>query len=398
MQKKYIELLLKRCLCIEEGTPLFIHYNKLNKDFVNALVEYAKNMGITDIYLDEEDSEYLHDLLNKLSLEEIENHEAFNCKCWDEYAKKGAAFLMLDTTIPKLMEDIDSEKIAKSSFVRRKTKPVYKEKQLKSLIPWCIAALPNEEWAKDLFPKSDNKLEEFWNTIADICMLNSDNPIENWNNLLEKQKKTIKYLNELEIKKLYYKNELGTDFEIELSEKALWKGACTGKWIVNLPSYEVFTTPDYKTANGIVYSSMPLLYNGKEIKDFYLEFKNGKVTNFDAKEGKDILKEIINSDELSSYLGEVALVNYDSPISKTNLIFKNTLFDENASCHLALGSGFIECIKDSKNLEQEELEKLGVNFSKNHVDFMIGTKDLIIEADTNKGKITIMKDGNLVIN
>ena len=143
---------------------------------------------------------------------------------------------------------------------------------------------------------------------------------------------------------------------------------------------------------------MPLLYNGKEIKDFYLEFKNGKVSNFDAKEGKDILKEIINSDELSSYLGEVALVNYDSPISKTNLIFKNTLFDENASCHLALGSGFIECIKDSKNLEQEELEKLGVNFSKNHVDFMIGTKDLIIEADTNKGKIVIMKDGNLVIN
>ena len=203
MQKKYIELLLKRCLCIEEGTQLFIHYNKLNKDFVNTLVEYAKNMGITDIYLDEEDSEYLHDLLNKLSLEEIESHEAFNCKCWDEYAKKGAAFLMLDTTIPKLMEDIDSEKIAKSSFVRRKTKPVYKEKQLKSLIPWCIAALPNEEWAKDLFPKSDNKLEDFWNTIADICMLNSDNPIENWNNLLEKQKKTIKYLNELEIKKLY---------------------------------------------------------------------------------------------------------------------------------------------------------------------------------------------------
>lgn len=398
MQKKYIELLLKRCLCIEEGTPLFIHYNKLNKDFVNALVEYAKNMGITDIYLDEEDSEYLHDLLNKLSLEEIESHEAFNCKCWDEYAKKGAAFLMLDTTIPKLMEDIDSEKIAKSSFVRRKTKPVYKEKQLKSLIPWCIAALPNEEWAKDLFPKSDNKLEDFWNTIADICMLNSDNPIENWNNLLEKQKKIIKYLNELEIKKLYYKNEIGTDFEIELSEKAFWKGACTGKWIVNLPSYEVFTTPDYKTANGIVYSSMPLLYNGKEIKDFYLEFKNGKVSNFDAKEGKDILKEIINSDELSSYLGEVALVNYDSPLSKTNLIFKNTLFDENASCHLALGSGFIECIKDSKNLEQEELEKLGVNFSKNHVDFMIGTKDLIIEADTNKGKIVIMKDGNLVIN
>lgn len=398
MQEKYIELLLKRCLCVEKNTPLFIHYNKLNKDFVEKLVKYAKKLGITDIHWDEEDSKYVHNLLNSLSLEEIEKHDEFNCKIWDEYAEKNAAFLMLDTEIPSLMEDIDSEKLAKSAYVRRTTKPLYKEKQLKSLIPWCIAALPNEFWAKDLFPNSKNPLQDFWNSIADICMLNDDNPIESWNSFLEKQTKNIEYLNNLKIKKLYYKNNLGTDLEIELSDKAIWSGASTGKWIVNLPSYEIFTTPDYKKTNGKVYSSMPLIYNGKEINEFYLEFKDGKVVDFDAKEGKDILKEIINGDKLSSYLGEAALVNYDSPISNTNLIFKSTLFDENASCHLALGSGFVECIKDAKDATQEELEKLGVNSSKNHVDFMIGTKDLSIEADTNKGKITIMKDGNLVIN
>lgn len=397
MQEKYIELLLKRCLCVDESTPLFVHYNKLNKDFANKLVEYAEKLGISDIYLEEEDSDKIHDMLNQLRLEEIEKCNAFNCKKWDEYAEKNAAFLMLDTEIPSLMEDIDSDKLAKSAYVRRTTKPIYIEKQLKSLIPWCIAILPNEYWAKDLFPDSKNPLKEFWDAIAKVCMLNDDNPIESWNNMLKEQTKNIEYLNGLEIKKLYYKNSLGTNLEIELSEKAIWKGASTGKWIVNLPSYEIFTTPNYKKTKGKVYSSMPLMYNGKEINDFYLEFKDGKVVDFYAKEGKDILKEIINSDNLSSYLGEVALVNYDSPISNTNLVFKSTLFDENASCHLALGSGFVECIKDAKNIDKEELDKLGVNLSKNHVDFMIGTEDLLIEADTNKGKITIMKDGNLVV-
>jgi len=397
MQEKYIELLLKRCLRIDECKSLFINYNVINKDFVEKIVKYAKTLGVENIYLDEEDSNYIHDVLVNTKVEEIDKHEAFNSHMWDEYAKKDAAFLMLDAEIPHVMDDVSSEALAKSAFAKRNTKPIYKEKQLNSEIAWCIAAVPNIYWAKDIFEKSENPLEEFWNILSKMCMLDKENPIEEWDKLLNKQKDLIDKLNNLEIKKLHYKNDLGTDLTIELNENALWQSASSGKWIVNMPSYEIFTTPDYRKTNGIVYSSKPLIYNGKVIDEFNLTFKDGKVVDFDAKSGKDILKEIINGDELSAYLGEAALVDYDSPISNTNKVFKSTLFDENASCHIALGNGFLECIKDGDKLSKEELKELGVNFSKNHVDFMIGTKDLLIEAETKDGLVTIMENGNLTI-
>lgn len=397
IEEKYIELLLKRCLKVDETSSLFINYNKVIKKFVNKLVKYAKKLGINDIYLDERDLNNEHKVLSEINIEDISKHEIFNSKIWDEYAKKGAAFLLLDSDIPSLMDDIESEKIAKASYNRQITKPIYKEKQMNSHIPWCIAAVPNEYWAKDLFPDSKTPVEDFWHVLADICMLNDENPISSWNKQLKKQAENINILNNLKIKKLYFKNSLGTNLEIELLQDALWQSASTGKWIVNLPSYEIFTSPNYKKTNGIVYSSKPLVYNGKVIDKFHLEFENGKVKNFDAKKGKNILQEIINTDELSSYLGEVALVNYDSPISNTKMIFKSTLFDENAACHLALGSGFPECIKDASKYDSKELEAIGLNSSKNHVDFMIGTKDLSVEAETENGKIIIMKDGNLVI-
>lgn len=396
-EEKYIKLLLEGCLKVNSETPLFVNYIKYNKPFVKKVVKYAEQLGLKDIYLKEKDPRYEHDLLLNIDLNDIEKSDYFDSSDWDEYAKKDAAFLLLESEIPNLMDDIDSEKISKASYTRQITKPIYKEKQLKSLIPWCIAAVPNEYWAKELFPKSDNPLEEFWDVLVDICMLKGENPIASWNKHLKYQAKNAKILNDLKITKLYLKNNLGTDLEIELPKDALWQSASSNKWTVNMPSYELFSTPNYKKTNGIVYSSKPLLYNGKLIEKFYLRFEKGKVVEFDAKKGKDVLEEILKTDELSSYLGEVALVNYDSPISNTNMIFKSTLFDENASCHLALGSGFLECLKDGENYNSDELNKIGINSSKNHVDFMIGTKDLTIEAETKDGKITIMKDGNLVL-
>jgi len=397
LEEKYIKLLLKRCLQLNKKNPLFINYNKVNKDFVDKTVDFAKKLGINDIYLDEKDSNYEHDLLNKLSKEEIENHEYFDCKIWDEYAKKDAAFLLLDTEIPNLMDDIDSEKLALASLVKLKSKPIYRDKQLKSLIPWCIAAVPNEAWAKEILPGSNSPIQEFWKILADICMLNETDPIASWNKQLSLQAKNIKKLTEMNIKKIHIKNNLGTNLELELPDNALWQSACSGKWIVNLPSYEIFTTPDYRKTRGVVYSSKPLTYTGKVIDEFYLKFEDGKVVDFGAKEGKDVLEEIIKGDNLSAFLGEIALVNYDSPISNTNMVFKSTLLDENAACHLALGSGFVECIKDGSKLDDKKLDKLGVNSSKNHVDFMVGTKDLLVEVETKDGTIAIMENGNLVI-
>lgn len=396
MEEKYIELLLKGCLKVSKNTPLFISYDKLCSSFVDKIVSFATNLGLNDIYLDMIDSYEEHDILLNSTNKEIENNPLFDCSNWDKYAKKNAAFLMLVSEFPNLMSDIDPAKMAIASKKRRDTKPYYRDAQMKGDLPWCIACVPNEFWAKDIFPDSDNPVEEFWSILAKICMLNEKDPITTWNKFLTEQTKIQEKLNSMQITKLHYTNSLGTDLEVGISKDALWNGASNGKYIVNMPSYEVFTSPIYNKTNGIVYSSKELIYNGLEIKDFYLKFKDGKVIDYDAKKGKDILKEIIESDKNTCYLGEVALVNYNSPISLTNLVFKSTLLDENAASHLALGSGFNECLKNANNYTKDELQEMGLNQSSNHVDFMIGTKDLNVEAETKDGIVTIMKDGNLI--
>lgn len=396
VENAYIELLLKRCLKVNKNTPLFISYPKIISNFASKVLAYAKKLGIEDIYLDEKNSYYIHDRLQEMSLKEIEKSDLFNSKIWDEYAKKDAAFLMLESEIPNLMDDISADKVSLSAQTKLFTKPIYRKRQLNGEIPWCIACVPNIKWARDIF-SGDEPLKEFWRVLASICMFDEGNAIERWDKQLADVANLQEKLNNLKITKLYYKNSLGTDLEIGLSDKALWSSAASGKWIVNLPSYEIFTSPDYHLTNGIVYSSRPLIYSGKVIDEFYIKFKDGKAVEYDAKEGLDTLKGIIEGEEFMAFLGEVALVNYDSPISNTNTVFKSTLIDENASCHLALGGGFTECIKNSDNMSEEELQVVGLNNAKNHVDFMIGTKDLTIEADTLDGRITIMKNGNLVL-
>lgn len=397
MREKYIKLLLERCLGIKKGMALFINYNKINERFVKEVVKYAQSLGVDDIYLDTIDDYERHEYLKNSKVEDINEYGPYNASKWDEYAKKDAAFLMLCSEIPGLMKDIEAEKISKAVQISMSTKKIYKDKQLKSEIPWCIACIPNKLWAEKILPNSKRPLEKFWKVLYKICMIDKEDPIKCWNEYLDKQAKMQEKLNKLKITKLYYKNSLGTDLEIKLTERSIWASASSEKWLVNIPSYEIFTSPDRKGTNGIVYSSKPLIYNGKVIDKFYIKFKNGQVTEVKAKKGQDILEGIINDNKGANMLGEVALVDYNSPISNTNLVFESTLIDENAACHIALGSGFMECISNSKKLDEKELQKIGLNISDTHVDFMIGTSDLTIEADTNKGHIILMENGNIII-
>ena len=399
-EKKYIKLLLERCLNFNKSKSLLISYDKVNKSFVDNVVEYAKTLGVNDIYLDEDDINTTKEKLENLTLDEIEQDPYFDKTIWDEYAKKNASFLMLETEFPNELEDIDPLKIAKAKYINRTTRELFRKKEASNEIPWCIAALPNEKWARSIFPNEDNAYEKLYEVILNMCMVDKEDPIKGWNEHLNKLKKLSTKLTDLKITKLHYKNSLGTDLTIELPSDVIWNSAAGSEdsnMLVNMPSYEIFTSPNYLKTNGIVYSAKPLIYGGGKIDDFYIEFKDGKVVNYDAKKGKEILKQIIESDENSCYLGEVALVNNNSPISNTNLVFGTTLFDENASCHLALGDGFPDSIKDGLTMTKEELLGKGINQSKNHVDFMIGTKDLEIKAETKEGSILIFENGNFVI-
>ncbi len=399
MEEKYINLLLNRCINFDKSKSLLISGDKINEKFINKVINKVKEMGIDDIYIDLEDINITHDKLLNSSLEEIEKDSYFDKSIWDKFAEKDATFIMFDTEFPHIMDDIDSSKITKAKEINRKTRPLFRKKESTMQISWCIIALPNEIWAKDLFPNDKNAYEKLENLIYNCCMVNTDNPIESWNNLLKRNEDLANKLNSLKIEKLHYTNSLGTDLEIEMPKNHIWVSAGSegGNSIVNMPTYEIFSSPNYQGVNGIVYNALPLVYGGGLIDNFYIKFKDGKVVDFDAKVGKEILKGIIESDEHSCYLGEVALVNNDSPISNTNVVFGTTLFDENASCHLALGDGFPECIENGLNMDKESLLKHGINQSSNHVDFMVGTPDLEIEAETKNGKVKIFTKGNFSI-
>ncbi len=400
LMEKYAKTILEVCLKVDVDKPLFISANLERLDFVRIVEKIAYEKGIKDIYFDLSDSIIKHDGLKYLSLEELKEHQYWNKDKWNEYAKKGAAFLMLASETPGLMSDIDPKKLSDISMYAFETRKEFDDLRDKQITPWCIAAVPTESWAKEVFPKSSNPLEELWMKIFEACALTEDEPETLWQSKIEKLKTRAQKLNDLKIKKLIYKNNKGTDFEIELLDKTIW---CSGKTtlqngkeiLVNFPTEEIFTSPDYRTANGIVYSSKPLMYHDVKIDNFWMKFENGKVVDFDAESGKETLKEMIYSSENSDYLGEVALVPNDSPISNTNIVFCETLFDENAACHLALGDSFQECYEGGPDMTKEELNELGLNKCLNHVDFMIGTKDLYIKGITKNGEeIIIFNEGN----
>lgn len=398
LMRKYARVLLESCLKVEENQPLFVSFNVERLDFVRLVSEEAYKLGIKDIYFDMSDPYLKHSALKSLEVEDLKKLTFWNKEMWNVYAKKHAAFLMLASETPGLMKDIEPKKITEMTRYAYETRKEFESYRDKSELAWCIAAVPTKAWADVIFKDKDNSVELLWNKIFEICSITEEDPVKIWNDKLDLLKKRADKLNEKNFKTLIYKSSK-TDFKIDLPENHRWGSGCeklvNGKEVlVNFPTEEVFTSPDCKSAEGIVYSSKPLEYQGVILDNFSIEFKDGVVTNFSAEQGEETLKEMINICENSNMLGEVALVPYDSPISNTNMVFLETLYDENAACHLALGDSFPECINE-KGTKKELFEKYNMNNSDSHVDFMIGTKDLNIKGITHDNKeIDIFINGN----
>ena len=400
LKKKYANVLLKNCLRIKKGESLFISFNAERLDFVRIVASVAYGMGVTEIYFDIVDPYLKHDALKNLSVEDLKKLTFWNRSKWNEYAKKNASFLMLASENPGLNADIDVEKTKELVKYSNETRKEFDDMRDKSMLAWCIAAVPTLSWATTLFPHSDNPLDELWMKIFEICEINKDNPEDIWDKKIKALDDRAKKLNEYQFKTLNYKNSLGTDFSVELPCNHIW---ATGREMLqsgrevlcNFPTEEIFTSPDYRTATGIVYASKPLSYQDNIIENFSIRFENGKAVEIKAEKGEDILKALINTCDNADFLGEVALVEYDSAISKSGMVFLETLFDENAACHIALGDSFPECIKDGPTTSKDELYKLGLNKCDNHVDFMIGTSDLSITGITHDNKvIKVFENGN----
>lgn len=396
---KYAKLLLTKGLCINPNQPLVVNAPIEAIDFIRILTKVACELNVKDIYYDWYDNELKHTQLLYFNEDDIKKSRFWNKSIYDEYAKHDAAFLFLISADDDIMNDIASKKLKTASSHSLQTRKLYREMQQNNQIDWCIAGVSTENWGKIVYPNAKNPKEELWETIFNICLVNTDNPEQEWNKKMSNNHLMCEKLTKLNIKKLHYESKNGTNFTVELPQGAIWCGGSShikGRDpIVNLPTEEVFTTPNKYTTNGIIYSSLPLVHSGIIIKDIKLEFVNGKITKYSASKGEDELKNIITMDEESSMLGELALVDKNSKIATSNILFYETLYDENASCHIAVGRGFKECLSNGENYTSEELKLIGYNNSKNHVDIMIGTNDLNITAITYDNKeILIFKNGS----
>ena len=318
------------------------------------------------------------------------------------YAKEGACFLSISASDPELLKDVDPKKVATFRKASSIASREFSSRLMSNENAWSIVSIPTVGWAKKVFPNvsEDEAVEKLWDAIFKIVRVDSQDPVKAWEEHKNTLKKNMDFLNSKRFKSLHYTNSLGTDLIIQLPEKHLWAGGAEftqdgTEFIANMPTEEIFSMPKKTGVNGKVVSSMPLNYGGNLINNFSLTFKDGKVVDFSAEEGYETLKNLLDTDEGAKYLGEVALVPYNSPISNSNIIFFNTLYDENASCHLAFGKAYSLCIKDGEKMSEEELLKEGANDSLTHVDFMIGTKDLQITGTTyDNEKFDIFVNGN----
>jgi aminopeptidase len=301
---------------------------------------------------------------------------------------------------PDGLKGVNTTKMAKAMQSSRKVIKPYRDK-IEGGHQWTIAAIPGKKWAKKLFPelRTNQAVEKLWEEILKAARA-TDDPVKAWQDHNRDLRERCAYLNGLGIEKLVYKAGNGTDFTVGMIPEGRFAGGSEIsrqgiEFNPNMPSEECFISPDRKTAEGIVYASKPLCYNGILIEDFWIRFHEGKAIEWHAEKNNDLLTELINMDEGAAYLGECALVPYDSPISQSGILFYNTLFDENAACHLALGFGFPDCIEGGLEMSLDGVHALGVNDSMVHEDFMIGTADLSIDAMCRDGRtVAIFRDGN----
>ena len=398
--KKYANLIAKCGVNVQKGQEVFITAELDQPEFVKMVVEECYKAGAAKVTVD-----WAYQPLTKLNVryckpDVLGKMEKWQLEKWEHQAEVLPCKIYLMSEDPDGLAGVNQKKYAAAMASRSKAiKPI--RNRMENKYQWCIAAVPGKGWAKKVFPgeRASVAMEKLWEAILSTSRVNDD-PIEAWNQHNANLASRCEYLNGLGMKELKYKASNGTDFRVGLLPNAIFMAGgeeTLGRGVYynpNIPTEEVFTSPRKGDADGIVYSSKPLSYGGQLIDKFSIKFENGKITEVKAEKNEELLRELVNMDEGASFLGEVALVPYSSPINESGLLFYNTLFDENAVCHLAFGRGFTNVIKGYENYTEAELHEMGINDSITHEDFMIGTADLSITAVCEDGKeIAIFKDG-----
>ena len=404
--KEYAKLLVEVGVNIQKGQNLVIACPVECAWFARLCAQAAYDAGCREVVMDWKDDalvrmKYLH------AAEDVfDTVPAWRADFCNGSAREGAAHLFIAAEDPENLKGVDQDRITRSQRSTGKAIEDFRRLQMSNGFPWCIASVPIPSWAKKAFPdKSEEEaMSRLWAAILSAVRIDGrGDAVERWRQHLDTLGVRVDKLNELDLESLHYTNSLGTDLVIHLPEDHVWTGgngvAASGvPFIANIPTEEIFTAPLREGIDGVVYASMPLAHDGNLIDKFSMTVQRGKIVEVHAEVGEEVLKAAISVDEGASFFGEVALVPYDSPISAQKLLYYNTLFDENASCHLAFGEAYPECIKDGTQMSKEELKECGLNDSITHVDFMVGTADLQIMGRTWDGdEVPVFVDGNFAL-
>ncbi|MDQ0162171.1 aminopeptidase [Aeribacillus alveayuensis] len=399
--EKYAELAVQVGVNIQKGQELLITASIEAVDLVRLIAKKAYEAGAKQVHVDWQD-----DVLTRLTYEKAHDDVFTSFPEWkkmqrEKLAKKGAAFISVTSQSPDLLKGIDHERISNYQKAAGKALNTFRQYIQSDKVSWTVIAAASQDWAEKVFPdeRNENRVEKLWEAIFKATRVDQEDPIKAWKEHDKSLHAKVDYLNEKRFKKLHYKAP-GTDLTIELPEKHVWVGAGSVneqgiEFMANMPTEEVFTVPKKDGVNGYVTSTKPLSYGGNIIENFTLTFENGRIVDIKAEQGEDILKSLVETDEGSHYLGEIALVPHQSPISQSNILFYNTLFDENASNHLAIGSAYAFCIEDGKTMSEEQLKEHGLNQSITHVDFMIGSAEMDIDGILEDETVfPIFRNGN----
>ena len=412
MLKKYAEMAVKTGINIQPNQTLVIrcpiHGAPLARECAKVAYEAGAKEAVV-FYSDEQFSRIRMDKTSKEVLCDIKEYQKIQMLNYVN-TEGSAAFLSIVSQDPEIYKGLDMEKIDAASKAASQAMEEFRDYTMNSRVQWCVVAIPSEAWAKKVFPalSEEEAVEKLWQTIFKVSRLEGD-PAANWKEYTDKQMVRRNKLNELKLKTVHLTSANGTDLYIGLAEDCVWGGGkdfTTGgkpftvagiEFIANMPTEEIFTAPHKDNVNGVVYGTKPYVFNGNLIEDFVVTFKDGKVVEYDARVGKELLKQLLESDEGAVSIGEIALVPASSPINRQNVLFYNTLFDENAACHIAFGAAYPDCVKGGSDMDDEQLKAKGVNISVIHEDVMVGSEDMNIVGITADGeKVQIFENGEWV--
>ena len=399
--RAYARLIAEVGARVQKGQDVVIEAELDQPEFVTMVADACYHAGARKVTVT-----WKHQALEKLairreSVKTLQTVEEWERAKLQHYVDTLPCRIYLLSEDPDGLRGVSPAKMASARQGRYSVIKPYRD-QMEGRYQWCIAAVPGVAWAKKVFPDlaESEAMDKLWEAIFQAVRITGDGRcVDKWHRHIETLAHRVEKLNQLNFKSLHYTNSLGTDLTVELPEDHIWEAGndvtLSGRtYIANIPTEEVFTSPLKTGVNGVVYSALPLSHNGTIIDKFHFVVKDGKIVEVHAEQGEEALKAAVTVDEGASYFGEVALVPYDSPISNQKILFYNTLFDENAACHIAFGEAY-PCLKDGQAMSKDELKARGLNDSITHVDFMVGTPDLNILGITHDGKeIPVFVDGN----